>query len=214
MWHVEGLASAPRRGEGLASAPRPRLTLSRSSYRARNSWVGQVVAPLPRALTQRSSPLPADAVVAPRRPCTTRLPSPPSLPPADTMFTLQWMKANDRWRRLGWRLAQPTYATWVGSTVITLALLRSVVSSAGPSDTHRAMIAQDGSYANRKYAEVYDNPLYRCVPRGLCDEALLAPLRGGQGEGWLAAEPIQRARDRTPPTSPCAPTTLTPIQLA
>ena len=131
------------------------------------------------------------------------------------MYSLPWMKYNRRWRRLGWRLAAPTgtYTIWVASTVVTLAIMRSVVSSAGPADTreflaqwlrcfsqlgrvrwerlaqggffftdglHRvslailiadkAHIAADGTYARRKYAEVMDNPLYRCVvpPRFLC----------------------------------------------
>ena len=45
------------------------------------------------------------------------------------------MKFASRWRRLAWRLQQPTYATWVGSTVITLLVMRTVVSSAGPADS-------------------------------------------------------------------------------
>jgi hypothetical protein len=131
------------------------------------------------------------------------------------MYTLQWMKFNERWRRLAWRLNVPTYATWVGSTVITLAVMRTVVSHAGPADTRewadypggreaapahvvrggatagcdrqrfspecrphtlpaalhthhlfraradQARVAADGTYMRRKYAEVYDNPLYR-----------------------------------------------------
>lgn len=66
---------------------------------------------------------------------TLPAPRPPSLPTPRMQYTLQWFKFSDRWRRLAWRLQQPTYATWVGSTVITLALMRSVVSSAGPGDT-------------------------------------------------------------------------------
>ena len=120
------------------------------------------------------------------------------------MYTLQWMKFNERWRRLAWRLNTPTYSTFVGSTIITLAVMRTVVSHVGPADTRKfnmpasitlarvgvklplasvvflrlpqlrlahhgyraadqARVAADGTYMRRKYAEVYDNPLYRCA---------------------------------------------------
>ena len=115
------------------------------------------------------------------------------------MYTLQWMKFNERWRRLAWRLNGKTYATFVGSTVLTLAFMRTIVSHAGPGDSRewramrwsvaravlaavgdgktiqwrtyicrptvwfadQARVAADGTYMRRKYAEVYDNPLYR-----------------------------------------------------
>lgn len=68
-----------------------------------------------------------------------------SLSQLDLQYTLQWMKFSDRWRRLAWRLQQPTYATWIGSTVITLAVMRTVVSSAGPADTRELHAATSGT---------------------------------------------------------------------
>ena len=62
------------------------------------------------------------------------------------MYTLPLMKVSRRWRRLLWRLNGPVgsstpgvYATWVGSTMITLGVMRMAVSSAGPADTRECL---------------------------------------------------------------------------
>jgi hypothetical protein len=68
-------------------------------------------------------------------------------------YTLPWMKFNRRWRRILWRVngVSGTYKTWVTSTVITLAGMRMLVGSAGPTDT-RACAARAGSRAARHAA--------------------------------------------------------------
>lgn len=88
------------------------------------------------------------------------------------MYTPVLGKASRRWRRLVWRLASPlqvsplgsTYSTWVASTIIATLVLRAAVSSSGAADSHRAHVEANGSYAKSKFAEHYDNPLYRLPP--------------------------------------------------
>ena len=38
------------------------------------------------------------------------------------------------------------------------------MSSSGAADSHRAHVEANGSYAKSKFAEHYDNPLYRLPP--------------------------------------------------
>lgn len=51
------------------------------------------------------------------------------------MYSTAGLKFSRRWRRMAWRLNSHTFAAFVGSAVISLAVMRSFVSAAGPTDT-------------------------------------------------------------------------------
>jgi hypothetical protein len=97
-------------------------------------------------------------------------------------------KLETRLRRLVWRASNPVYNVFITSTVLSFFAMKALASSYGPADTHRRRVEADGTYAKRRFAEVNDNPLYRCV-RALrkaarCD----GPARLLRARGWRRRE--------------------------
>ena len=97
-------------------------------------------------------------------------------------------KLETRLRRLVWRASNPTYAIFMSSCVVSFLFMKAAATAYGPTDTHRKRVAADGTYAKRRFAEVNDNPLYRCV-RALrkaarCD----GPARLLRARGWRRRE--------------------------
>lgn len=69
-------------------------------------------------------------------------------PPQLTMYSTAGMKFSRRWRRMAWRLNTTTFGAFVVSTLVSLAAVRAMVSSAGPKDS-RASPTQTPAAASR-----------------------------------------------------------------
>ena len=76
------------------------------------------------------------------------LPPPLRRPPQLTMYSTAGMKFSRRWRRMAWRLNTTTFGAFVVSTLVSLAAVRAMVSSAGPKDS-RALPTQTPAAASR-----------------------------------------------------------------
>ena len=83
------------------------------------------------------------------------LPPPLRCPPQLTMYSTAGMKFSRRWRRMAWRLNTTTFGAFVVSTLVSLAAVRAMVSSAGPKDSrasptqqqHHALCTREGARA-------------------------------------------------------------------